>query len=73
MAQEGASLAVELWALPHRGFGTFVAEVPPPLAIGTVELEDGSSHPGFVCEPYGLDNAPDVTRFGGWRAFVEQQ
>ena len=73
VAQEGASLAVELWALPHRGFATFVAEVPPPLAIGTVELEDGSSHPGFVCEPYGLDNAPDVTRFGGWRAYVEQQ
>jgi hypothetical protein len=25
-------------------------QVPPPLAIGTVKLEDGSSVKGFVCE-----------------------
>ncbi|MDY7103057.1 MAG: allophanate hydrolase [Actinomycetota bacterium] len=67
---EGEALEVEVWALDPAGFGTFVAEVPPPLAIGTVELADGSEVPGFVCEPRAIDGATDITRFGGWRGWL---
>ena len=35
-------------------FAGFVAEVPPPLAIGTIALEDGTSVKGFVGEPRDL-------------------
>ena len=40
---------------------------PPPLAIGTVELADGSWWKGFVCEPTALAGATDITATGGWR------
>ena len=35
-----------------RAFGTFVAAVPAPLTIGTVELADGTAVKGFLCEPH---------------------
>ena len=46
----GAAIAAELWRLPRDRFGEFVLDVAAPLAIGTVELDDGSRHPGFLCE-----------------------
>ncbi|MFO0520912.1 MAG: allophanate hydrolase [bacterium] len=70
-ASTGTAIAVEVWELSTEAFGAFVAEVPPPLAIGTVTLADGSTAKGFVCEPAALDGAPDVSAFGGWRAYCE--
>jgi allophanate hydrolase len=69
----GASIAVEVWSMSTEAFGAFVAEVPPPLAIGTVELEDGSAVKGFVCEHRATAGATDITRFGGWRAYVTRE
>jgi allophanate hydrolase len=66
----GAALEVEVWALEPCAFGSFVAEVPPPLAIGTIELADGSWVPGFICEPFVIPEATDITDFGGWRAWL---
>lgn len=65
----GASIEVEVWELDVAAFGSFVAEVPPPLAIGTVTLEDGSPVKGFVAEPRAIVGAEDITALGGWRAF----
>lgn len=65
----GAPIEVEVWALDAGGFGTFVAGVAPPLAIGSVELADGSWVSGFVCESGGLAGALDITEHGGWRAW----
>ena len=62
-------IAVEVWELSVEAFGAFVAEVPPPLAIGTVTLADGSEVKGFVCEPAGLEDAIDISAFGSWRAY----
>jgi allophanate hydrolase len=69
-AGHGASIAVELWALPAEGFGRFVAAVPPPLSIGTLTLADGRSVKGFLAESRGVEGARDISGFGGWRAFV---
>jgi allophanate hydrolase len=66
----GAGIEVEVYRLPTEAFGSFVLEVPPPLAIGTVALEDGSQVKGFVAEPRALDGAENITAFGGWRAYV---
>ena len=68
----GQAIAVEVWALAPSRFASFVADIPPPLGIGKVELADGSWHSGFVCEPLGFDGATDITSFGGWRAFIAQ-
>lgn len=69
----GAAIEVEVYALSVEAFGSFVAEVPPPLAIGTVVLDDGSEVKGFVAEPRALEGAEDITALGGWRAYVARQ
>jgi hypothetical protein len=70
VASGGTEIEAEVWALPDDGFGRFVAGVPAPLCIGTVLLADGSAPKGFLVEPEGLANAEDITRFGGWRAYL---
>ena len=67
---DGAGIALELYELDTAAFGSFVAEVPPPLAIGTITLEDGSQVKGFVAEPRAIIGAEDITTLGGWRAYV---
>ncbi|HEX8414728.1 MAG TPA: allophanate hydrolase, partial [Sphingomicrobium sp.] len=67
---QGAAIAVEVYELDVAAFGSFVAEVPPPLAIGTVKLADGSSVKGFVAEPRATAGAEDITALGGWRAYI---
>lgn len=69
-AEGGAAIEIEVYELDVAAFGSFVAEVPAPLAIGTVTLEDGSEVKGFVAEPRAIDGAEDITALGGWRAFV---
>jgi allophanate hydrolase len=66
----GAPIEVELWDVPTEHFGSFVAEIPSPLGIGSLELEDGRVVKGFICEPIGLQGARDITAFGGWRAYL---
>lgn len=66
----GAAIAVEVYELDMAAFGSFVAEVPPPLAIGTVTLAGGSTVKGFVAEPRAIVGATDITELGGWRAYI---
>ncbi|MGB0682196.1 MAG: allophanate hydrolase [Magnetovibrionaceae bacterium] len=72
-AEGGEAIALEVWAMPKESFGDFMTTIPKPLGIGTVVLADGTSVKGFLCEPYALDEAEDITRFGGWRAFIEEK
>lgn len=67
----GAAIKVEIYELDAAAFGSFVAEVPPPLAIGTVTLADGSHVKGFVAEPRAIVGAQDITALGGWREFID--
>lgn len=67
----GAAIALEIWALPLTGVGAFLAQIPAPLGLGTVLLEDGGAVKGFICEAAGLEGAEDITAHGGWRAYLE--
>lgn len=69
----GSAIEVEVWSVPEQAFGSFVAGIPAPLGIGKVTLADGSQASGFICEPCGLTQARDITRFGGWRAWLASQ
>ena len=69
----GPGIEVEVYALSPAGFGTFVAAVPAPMGIGTVELSDGTSVKGFLCEPFALAGAEDITAFGGWRQWQDSK
>lgn len=69
---QGQKIVVELWDIPKARFGEFVAEIPTPLGMGNVELSDGRWVKGFICEPYGLNGATDISALGGWRAYIQQ-
>ena len=56
--------------MPEERFGGFVAAVPPPLSIGSVELEDGSLVKCFLCEPHAIPSAQEITALGGWRSYL---
>ena len=66
----GKPIEVEIWALAAEGFGHLVAAVPPPLAIGTLRLAGGRTIKGFLCEQEAVKAAQDISRFGGWRAYL---
>lgn len=68
----GQAIEVEIWSLPAAEFGSFVAGIPAPLGIGKVRLEDGRQVSGFICEPWGLDGAQEITALGSWRRYLEQ-
>jgi len=67
---DGKAIEVEVWELPQRAFGSFVAAIPAPMTIGTTRLADGSSVKGFSCEPHALEGALEISDHGGWRAFL---
>jgi len=65
----GGAIEVEVWHLPLAQVGGFLAGIPAPLGLGSVELEDGSWEKGFICEGYATVGAQDITLLGGWRAY----
>jgi len=66
----GVAIEVEVWELSAEGFGLFVANVPPPMTIGSVKLDSNQWVKGFLCEPYALSGAREISEFGGWRNFL---
>ena len=61
---------MELWDVPLKLFGSFVALIPAPLGIGTLTLGDGREVKGFICEGAAVEGATDITHLGGWRAYI---
>ena len=66
----GAAIAVEVWDMPQSALGSFLALIPPPLGLGSIELADGRWVHGFLCEAYALDGAQDISAHAGWRAYL---
>jgi allophanate hydrolase len=66
----GAAIAGEVWAVPRAAIGALLSQVPAPLGFGEVTLQDGSCL-GFLAEAAGVAAAEDITRFGGWRAYLQ--
>jgi allophanate hydrolase len=59
--------------MPKEHLGSFQALIPSPLGLGKVELIDGREVVGFICEPYGIDGAKNITATGGWRNWMNQR
>jgi allophanate hydrolase len=69
----GGAIEVEVWSVPAAQFGSFVAGIPAPLGIGRIQLADGTTVAGFLCEQYAVDDAEDITNSGGWRNWLRSQ
>lgn len=70
--EQGSAIEVEVWELPTQEFGSFVAGIPAPLGIGTITLANGDIVQSFLCEGYAVADAEDISRFGGWRDYMQQ-
>lgn len=73
VADGGAAIDVEVWDIPSSELGSFLTGIPAPLGLGKVQLTDGRWETGFICEPYGLEDAVDITELGGWRAYMKSR
>jgi len=71
VAKDGAAIELEVWSLPSAAVGAFARQIPAPLGLGSVALEDGSTVLGFLCESYATAGARDITALGGWRAYLK--
>jgi allophanate hydrolase len=69
----GVAIEVEVYEMPLDAVGSFLALIPSPLGLGTVELADGRWVKGFICEPVGLAGATDISHHGGWRAYMAER
>lgn len=68
----GQKIEVEVFNISYEGLGKFLEQIPSPLGLGKITLEDGSSVIGFICEPYAIEDATDITSFGGWRYYFNR-
>ncbi|WP_298984434.1 allophanate hydrolase [uncultured Roseibium sp.] len=69
-AGSGAAIELEVWALPATEVGGFLAGIPAPLGLGTVDLSDSTSVTGFICEAAGVERAENISHLGSWRKFI---
>ncbi|MGW2093425.1 allophanate hydrolase [Promicromonospora sukumoe] len=65
--ETGAAIPGELWRLSPAALARLLTSIAAPLALGPVELSDGSTVVGFTGAPTGAE--PDITHLGGWRAY----
>jgi allophanate hydrolase len=69
-AGEGDGIEVEVWRLPTSGMAGLLSSVKPPLAIGPMDLADGTQVLGFLCASDASETGRDITGFGGWRTYL---
>ncbi len=67
---KGVQVALEVWSVPAAGLASILLNEPPGLSIGKVKLEDGSTVLGVLGEPALVEGQKEITRYGGWRAYI---
>jgi hypothetical protein len=66
----GASVALEIWAVPPAGLADILLKEPPGLCIGKVRLEGGEEVLGVLAEQLLCQGQREISSFGGWRSYV---
>ncbi len=66
----GVAVALEIWSVPPSGLAGILLKEPPGLTIGKVKLDDGSTVLGVIGEPALVEGQKEITKHGGWRAYV---
>ena len=72
IGDDGRSIQGEIWSLPAASLAAFLATIGRPLGLGTVQLAEGETCLGFICEGGALvADAADVSHFGFWPAYLQ--
>ncbi|MGR6917824.1 allophanate hydrolase [[Actinomadura] parvosata] len=67
---DGAPIDGEVWLISEGALGRFLASLPAPMTLGRVELADGRWAVGFGCTHEAASAGADITKHGGWRAWL---
>lgn len=70
---DGVWIEMELWEILDVGLIQILLREPPGLVIGRVKLADESQVFGVLAEPYVIEGQIEITEYGGWRKYVQQQ
>jgi gamma-glutamylcyclotransferase (GGCT)/AIG2-like uncharacterized protein YtfP len=70
VVSRGASIALEVWAVPPEGLAQILLREPRGLCIGKVTLSDGEEVLGVLGEPALCEGQREITQYGGWRAYM---
>jgi hypothetical protein len=73
VASAGAEISLELWEVPATGLVSVLQNEPAGLCIGKVRLSDGSTVLGVLGEPALCEGRKEITKFGGWRAYIDSR
>lgn len=71
--KKGRAIEIEIWNMPRQYLGSFVEDIMQPLSIGKVKTKDGRWVNGFVAEAYAVDDNMEITEYGSWRRFKQQE
>jgi AGZA family xanthine/uracil permease-like MFS transporter len=66
---DGVSIAGEIYDVPDDVWRRVEAGEPPGLYRGPVTLADGRVVPGILFPREMAQEHPDISAFGGWRAY----
>ncbi|KAG8157058.1 hypothetical protein KVR01_013048 [Diaporthe batatas] len=69
----GREVDLEIWSLPNSARDSLATSIGPPLALGSIELKDGGSACGFVCEARDPAGATEITDLRAWEAQMAKQ
>ncbi|MGW4768583.1 allophanate hydrolase [Nocardia sp. NPDC004278] len=69
----GAPILGELFRVSAAGLGSFLAALPAPMALTSIDISDGRAVIGFACTYDAARTATDITSFGGWKAYLQSQ
>ncbi|TCK01079.1 allophanate hydrolase [Nocardia alba] len=72
-AGQGAPILGELFLVSPAGLGRFLAELPPPMALTSIDLADGRAVVGFACSYDAAVAATDITPYGSWVAYLRDR
>ena len=67
----GSEIDGGIWRLSPSALAAFLSDLPEPMSLGPVELVDGMHVVGFGCDASALDEAMEITEFGGWLHYLE--
>jgi allophanate hydrolase len=68
---DGVAVEVELFGVSTAALGSLLTQISPPLGLGAVELSDGRTVHGFLCEAYAVADAADISGHGSWLDYLE--
>ena len=67
------SFELEVYRVPSENAGRFLTQIPYPLGLGKVRLEDGREVTGFICDGESVKGCTDISEYGSFRKFMKTQ